>query len=190
MACNLSPYRTGLSARSLACLVFRCQCFMLDQLSASAGKLCHKPLPNSQAAVVLLWSDKIRRAVTRSQIPDKCLYCHEWRMWPADLLALWQAHGTGLVAKHALLHFQDGALTAPSPASGALSPRDSQPHRRSRMRWPSYPPLGSSCAVARGCTVSHLHRTRLEQSPLCGNLQAYLLVTDHEVQSLCSWMYA
>lgn len=43
-------------------------------------------------------------------------------MWLADLLALWQAHGTGLVAKHALLHFQDGALTAPSPASGYFSP--------------------------------------------------------------------
>ena len=48
-------------------------------------------------------------------------------MWLADLLALWQAHGTGLVAKHALLHFQDGALTAPSPASGILGPRNHQP---------------------------------------------------------------
>ena len=37
----------------------------------------------------------------------------------ADLLALWQVHGTGLVAKHATLHFQDGALTAPSPAADA-----------------------------------------------------------------------
>ncbi len=47
-------------------------------------------------------------------------------MWLADLLALWQAHGTGLVAKHALLHFQDGALTAPSPASGIYWPLSSQ----------------------------------------------------------------
>ena len=34
----------------------------------------------------------------------------------ADLLALWQVHGTGLVAKHSTLYFQEGALTAPSPA--------------------------------------------------------------------------
>ena len=46
--------------------------------------------------------------------------CCESCVWLADLLALWQAHGTGLVAKHALLHFQDGALTAPSPASGSF----------------------------------------------------------------------
>ena len=42
----------------------------------------------------------------------------------ADLLALWHVHGTGLVAKHTTLYFQDGALTAPSPAADA--PRASQ----------------------------------------------------------------
>ena len=42
----------------------------------------------------------------------------------ADLLALWHVHGTGLVAKHTTLYFQDGALTAPSPTADA--PRASQ----------------------------------------------------------------
>ena len=42
----------------------------------------------------------------------------------ADLLALWHVHGTGLVAKHTTLYFQEGALTAPSPAVD--TPRASQ----------------------------------------------------------------
>ena len=42
----------------------------------------------------------------------------------ADLLALWHVHGTGLVAKHTTLYFQDGALTAPSAVADA--PRASQ----------------------------------------------------------------
>ncbi len=71
-------------------------------------------------------------------------------VWLADLLALWQAHGTGLVAKHALLHFQDGALTAPSPASGMHSPCNSQP-----LGWAWLYRLGHDSLVvfARGCLV-------------------------------------
>ena len=69
------------------------------------------------------------RALLTLSPPHECALCLEQArnesmfsncndyMSNAELLALWGAHGTGLVAKHSILYFQDGALTAPSPAA-------------------------------------------------------------------------